>query len=222
MPIDHWLDALTQANSRHVDSDLLALADLPYPFLTAQTVCSQIELLSGHLAQVNDTGRRLAIAYSLYTRQMDSIQESSVRGMCAGSCMRPPVGCCNADHFVILSPADLMVSQPSATALQLSHVISGMQRTEHNHSIKNGKTLRNAYCSCLSTSGCTLRLFKSPRCTHYLCKDVEESLRVSHGLSSSAFIEAMRSSASATITSSKDFTNGHVLTAATAFLDLLP
>jgi hypothetical protein len=222
MPIDHWLDALSQTSSRHVDADLFALADLSYPFLSNQTVCAQIEHLSGHLAKVDQAGRRLAIAYSLYARQMDAIQESSVRGMCAGSCQRPPVGCCNADHFVILSPADLMVSRPSATALQLSHIISGMQRTEHNHSVNNGKTLRKAYCSCLSTTGCTLRLFKSPRCSHYLCKEVEESLRFSHGPSSTAFIDAMRSSASATITSSKDFTNGSVLTAAAEFLDLLP
>jgi len=222
MPIDFWLKALTQTSSHHVDSDLVALADLPYPFLTAQTVCSQIELLSGHLAKVDDTGRRLTIAYSLYTRQMDAIQESSVRGMCAGSCMRPPVGCCNADHFVILSHADLMVSCPSATALQLCHYISGMQRTEHNHSVKNGKTLRKAYCGCLSTTGCTLRLFKSPRCSHYLCKEVEESLRLSHGVSSFAFIDAMRSSASATITSSNDLTNKGVLTAAASFIDTLP
>lgn len=221
MPIDNWLDDLDQNSSRHVDSDLLALADLSYPFLSAQTVCNQVEHLSNHLAAVDNAGRRLAIAYSLYARQMDAIQETSVRGMCAGSCTRPPVGCCNADHFVILSPADLMISRPSAAALQLSHIITGMQRNERNHSVKCGQTLRNAYCGCLSTTGCTLRLFKSPRCSHYLCDDAEESLRLRYGPSTSAFIDAMHSTASTTITCSEDFTNQDVMAAATALFDVL-
>ena len=187
MPIDNWLDALDQNSSRHVDADLLALAGLSYPFLSAQTVCTQIELLSGHLAGLGNAGRRLTISYSLYARQMDAIQESSVRGICAGSCMRPPVGCCNADHYVILSPADLMISRPSAAALQLAHIIAGMQRTERAHSVTCGQVLKNAYCGFLSTTGCTLRLFKSPRCSHYLCAQAEESLRLRHGPSTTAF-----------------------------------
>lgn len=143
MPVDHWLASLSQGNPRFIDGDLAALGcpSVSYPFLAHAVVASQIELLSGHLAQVSETCRRLAIAYSLYMRQMDAIQDTSVRVICAGSCDRPPVGCCNANHHVILSPSDVMVSRPTNTAMHLAHVITGLQRSEHEHRVEHGSAL---------------------------------------------------------------------------------
>lgn len=216
MPVEHWLNSLSQGNPKSIDGDLAALGDasISYPFLTESAVASQIELLSGHLAPVSETCRRLAIAYSLYMRQMDAIQDTSVRVICADSCGRPPVGCCNANHHVILSPSDVMVSRPTNTAMHLAHVITGLQRSEHEHRVDQGSALTPGYCSCLSSSGCTLSLFKSPLCAHYLCGSVQESLRLEHGVPASAFIEAMQAVASQTITSSCDFTDQKVLSAA--------
>lgn len=216
MPVDHWLNSLSQGNPKCIDGDLVALgsSSLDYPFLTNAIVASQIEFLSGHLAQVSETCRRLAIAYSLYMRQMDAIQDVSIRVICAGACDRPPVGCCNANHHVILSPSDVMVSRPTNTAMHLAHVITGLQRSEHEHRVDQGSMLTPGYCSCLSSSGCTLSLFKSPLCAHYLCGSVQESLRQEHGVPASAFIEAMHAMASQTVTSSRDFTDQNVLNTA--------
>jgi len=215
MPIDHWLNSLPQASSRFVETDLGALAGpTAYPFLNAGTVRAQITRLSGHLAREDEPGRRLAIGYSLYLRQMDVIQEASVRTACAGACPRPPVGCCNAEHHMILSTADLMFSLPSPAALRLAHVITGMQRRERDHSASQGMALTSGHCSCLAATGCALRLFKSPRCAHYLCPDVENTLLLRHGEKASAFIGAMRAMARGTISSSRDFTSPPVLAAA--------
>lgn len=214
MPIDHWLSALSQNHSRHVDGDLAALTQLGYSMLADQTVSNQIERLSGHLAGVDDTGRRLAIAYSLYVRQMDAFQQASVRPSCAGACQRPPVGCCTADHFVILSPADFMISRPSARAMQLAYIISGLQKIESAHAVASGQTLTGRHCACLSDTGCTLRLFKSPRCLHYLCGDVENTLTARHGENAKAYIAAMRETATRTITTTADFTGRDSLDAA--------
>lgn len=216
MPVDHWLDSLSQGSPKFIDGDLAALggASIAYPFLTDTVIASQIEQLSGHLVRVSETCRRLAIAYSLYMRQMDSIQDTSVRMICAGACDRPPVGCCNANHHVILSPSDVMVSRPTNTAMHLAHVITGLQQSEHEHRVDQGSTPTPGYCSCLSSSGCTLSLFKSPLCAHYLCGSVQQSLRREHGAPASAFIDAMHAVASQTITSSRDFTDQKVLNAA--------
>jgi len=216
MPVDHWLASLSQGSPRFIDGDLAALGcpSASYPFLAHAAVASQIELLSGHLAQVSETCRRLAIAYSLYMRQMDAIQDASVRVICAGTCDRPPVGCCNANHHAILSPSDVMVSRPTNTAMHLAHVITGLQRSEHEHRVDQGSALTPGYCSCLSSFGCTLSLFKSPLCAHYLCGSVQESLRLEHGAPATAFIDAMHAVASQTITSSRDFTDQKVLSAA--------
>lgn len=216
MAIDHWLGSLSQGSTKSIDQDVAALsgASAPYPFLSDAAVAVQIERLSGHLALVSEACRRLAIAYSLYMRQMDAIQESSVRPMCAGACERPPTGCCNANHYVILSPSDLMVSRPSAMAMHLSHVITGLQRSEREHRVGQGQSLTPGYCSCLSSTGCTLSLFKSPLCAHYLCGSVQDSLRQTHGSPASAFLDAMHATATRTISASRDFTNPSVLSAA--------
>jgi len=215
MPVDHWLASLSQGSPRFIDGDLAALGGTSnsHRFLTDAVVASQIELLSGHLAQVSETCRRLTIAYSLYMRQMDTIQDISVRVICAGSCDRPPVGCCNANHHVILSPSDVMVSRPTNTAMHLAHVIAGLQHSEHEHRMGQGSTLTPGYCSCLSSSGCTLSLFKSPLCAHYLCGSVQESLLREHGASATAYIDTMHDMASKTISTSQDFTDPGILDA---------
>lgn len=222
MPIDRWLDSLDDTDHRRVDGDLAALADLPYPFLTDPQSAHQIERLSGHLFRLPEAARRQAIAYSLYVRQLDAIQEDALRGYCAEDCPRPPVGCCNADHFTVLSTADILLYQPSAAAMQLSHVIDGLQRQERRHALAHGCVLTRAHCACLCESGCSLRLFKSPRCVHYLCQGAEASLTRLLGAQSASFLDAMRETARQTISTTRDFTCQAVLDeAALLFPDLL-
>jgi len=194
-----------------VDGDLAALGGLPYPFLTDRQSAHQIERLSGHLFRLPEQPRRQAIAYALYVRQLDAIQEDSLRALCAGACPRPPVGCCNADHFVVLSTADILLYQPSAAAMRLSHVIDGLQRQERLHAVANGWVLTAAHCACLCETGCALRLFKSPRCVHYLCEGAEASLAGRMSADSSPFLAAMRATARQTISTTRDFTSQLVL-----------
>jgi hypothetical protein len=216
MPIDHWLETLSPHGHHMVDGDLAALAVRPYPFLSADSVCNQITRLSKHLGALRNDVRRQAIAYSLYVRQLDAIQEAGPRDRCKGGCPRPPVGCCTANHFVILSLSDVLVGGPSPAAMHLSHVITGLQRNETAHSVSHGQVLSPGHCDCLAADGCTLRLFKSPRCVHYLCREVEDALRLEHGGQAPAFIAAMKAVATQTITAVGDFTGAEVISTALA------
>lgn len=212
MPIDNWLGALSQHGHATVDGDLEALASLPNHFLTEQSVCAQVESLSGHLTTLKTPVRREVIAYSLYVRQMDVILESGPRAFCAGHCPRPPAGCCNHDHFVILNVTDLMSSQRSPLALHMAHVIGLMQKLEAAHNFARNRSLRPGYCACLAEDGCTLRLFKSPRCAHYLCEDLEQAVLAQHGQGAAPFLAAMKHTLTSTISSPQDFTNPAAIT----------
>lgn len=212
MPIDNWLSALRQHGHATVDGDLEALASLPHHFLTQQCVCAQVKSLSGHLAALKTTVRREVIAYSLYVRQMDVILESGARSFCAGHCPNPPVGCCNRDHFVILNMTDLMSSRNSPKALHMAHVIGLMQRLESAHNLGRGRRIRPGGCACLAEDGCTLRLFKSPRCAHYLCENLEQGLLETHGQGAAPFLAAMKYTSNSTISSLRDFTNPDAIT----------
>jgi len=214
MPIDHWLSALPQSAHAHVTGDLEDLAAKPYPFLTEQCACTQIERLSGHLGGLKGVVRKEVIAYSLYIRQLDIILDAGARDTCAGACPRPPAGCCNVDHFVTLSTMDLMSAQRSPLALHLAHAIGALQKLESAHSLTQGQQLKPGYCHCLAEDGCTIRLFKSPRCAHYLCDAVGQAMQDRQEADAAPFLAAMHHTVSSRISTIHDFTNPDVLSEA--------
>jgi hypothetical protein len=216
MPFDGWLKSLPTDTPRHVRTDLEILHALPFSFLGAQQVGNQIERLSAHLGSQPPLIRRAAIGYSLYVRQLDAIQEkeSSIHRICCHDCQRPPVGCCNSEHHVILSLSDILIARPTQNSLHLAHVLTTLQKLEHTHALEQGRLARPDYCSHLTATGCTLRLFKSPRCIHYLCPQVEKTMTAVHGDKAAPFLAAMHAVGSCVIHSLEDFTSPAVIRAA--------
>lgn len=220
MPFDLWLKNLPDGSTRHVQTDLVTLNVTPHPFLTASQISYQIERLSCHLGAKPVLIRQAAIGYSLYVRQLDAIQdkEPCIRHLCSHDCRRPPVGCCNSEHHVILSPSDILFSSPSQHSLHLAHVLTALQNLEHAHAMEQGRLVRPSYCSHLTATGCTLRLFKSPRCIHYLCPQVQGALFAKYGNEAALFLGAMHDIGNRTIHTMQDFTSAEVIsTAATLF-----
>lgn len=109
---------------------------------------------------------------------------------------------------------DLMNAQQSPVALQMAHVIGLLQKNESAHNLAQGRRLQNGYCKCLAEDGCTLRLFKSPRCAHYLCEGVEQAMQDFHKGQATAFLAAMHLTVSSSISSPSDFMNADCLTEA--------
>lgn len=218
MAIDNWLSALVQQDHSHVDGDLEALAIPSHPFLTDQCAVNQIECLSGHLGGLKRMVRRQVISYSLYIRQLDVILDSGPRSVCAGGCPRPPVGCCNADHYVMFSSLDLMSAQRSPLALHMGHVIGTLQKLESAHSLKQGQKLKPGpgYCQCLAEDGCTMRLFKSPRCAHYLCGTIRQAMQDQQEGDAAPFLAAMSDTIGSPVTSTLGFMNPDVISEAAA------
>ncbi len=214
MPIESWLSSLAQPDHSAIDGDLEVLAGREYPFLTDACVSSQIERLSGHLGRRHQNVRRLVIGYSLYIRQVDTILQSGPRAFCGGRCPRPPAGCCNREHFVIMNVTDLMSSRNSPAALHMAHMIGLLQKAESAHN-RAGRTMRPGYCSLLAEDGCTLRLFKSPRCAHFLCKDLEQAMLDEKGDAAQPLLSAMKYTESSTISSPEDYQNQTVINEAT-------
>ena len=212
-PIHAWLNSLEQQCHRKVDADLNTLVERPYPFLCPQTVSHHIVRLSTHLGTLRCDVRRSVIVYSLYVRQLHALQESMIRETCARSCPRPPAGCCGADHHVILSLTDIVMARPSPAAMHLAHTITLLQHNEHAHALSSGRQLRQGFCGCLAVDGCTLRLFKSPRCIHYLCDGIEVQLGDAFK-NPGPFLDAMRRANSLTITTEQDFMEPLIIEAA--------
>jgi len=217
MPFDLWLKDLPDNTSRHVRIDLDALHARPFSFLSSDQAVYQIERLSDHLGSKPLLIRQAAISYSLYIRQLDAIQEQekSLRRVCALSCQRPPVGCCNGEHHTILSLSDVLLARPTQNSLHLAHVLTTLQSLEHTHALDQGRAVRLGYCSHLTATGCTLRLFKSPRCIHYLCPQVELAMTAAHGDHAAAFLAAMHDIGNCTIHTMQDFTSPEVIRTAT-------
>ncbi|GAB6125652.1 hypothetical protein [Humidesulfovibrio idahonensis] len=211
MPIESWLSDLAQNDHSAVDGDLEALANKPYPFLTDQNSSNQIERLSGHLGGRHQNVRRQVIAYSLYIRQVDAILERGARGYCCGHCPNPPAGCCNRDHFVIMNVTDLMSSHNSPAALHMAHMIGQLQKLESTHNLAAERTIRPGYCSLLAHDGCTLRLFKSPRCAHYICEDLQASMQKDSEGKAGALLAALKYTESSVISSPADYANQDVI-----------
>jgi hypothetical protein len=218
MPFEIWLKSLPEDSTVHVQADLDALRVDPFPFLEAQQTTFQIERLSIHLGAHPTLIRQAAIRYSLYVRQLDALQEGekNIRGLCAHQCPRPPVGCCNGQHHVILSFSDVMSARPTQNALLLAHVLTGLQQREQAHALLRGRLLRPDYCSRLTTTGCSLRMFKSPRCIHYLCPRITGAITAAHGDQAYAFLAAMQETGNQIIHDLNDFTSASVISTANA------
>jgi hypothetical protein len=214
MKIANWLDKLPQFDSRFITGDLDSIASRKYPFLSDDQVRNQISRLSGHLGSMEEKVRRLAISYSLYNRQLDIVQECLSKEICHLHCERPPIGCCNANHFVIFSMSDLILSRPSPIALHLSEIILRMQKNEDAYYLQDGREKTAGYCSLLTSQGCTLRLFKSPVCVHYLCSGIASRLHKQFGVDACSFTGEMIKMSLQTIESSYDFTSQDVIAAA--------
>jgi hypothetical protein len=220
MPFEVWLQSLSENSIRHIRADLTLLTAVPLPFLNEDQAVYQVERLSMHLGSQPTRIRQAAIQYSLYVRQLDAIQEreGTIHHTCAHDCARPPVGCCNGEHHVILSFSDVVFAQPTQNALHLAHVLTGLQNREHAHAMNQGRHLRLNYCSHLTTTGCTLRMFKSPRCIHYLCPQVAAAFTAAHGNQASAFLAAMHATGNQVIHSMADFTSALVISTADTLL----
>lgn len=218
MHITIWLDSLHHAVRTDIDDDLDCLTGNVYPFLTDAQVCHQVEHLSGHLGGMGQSLRRAVIGYTLYTRQIDRIQDAVSKDFCRDSCDRPPVGCCNASHCDIYSPSDYILYQPTQLSLQLAQAIARLQKVEDGQALATGAQHRGQYCPYLTDRGCTLKLFKSPRCTHYLCQTLQTDLAVRYGTTGADFAGSMAETASRAIACCADFTNPAVLVAAQGML----
>ncbi|KHK00515.1 hypothetical protein [Desulfovibrio sp. TomC] len=218
MHITTWLDTLHADHSDGIDSDLKALGAKTYCFLTDRQVSHQIECLSGSLGTMRQNLRRAVIAYTLYTRQIDRIQDRVSKDFCREHCDRPPVGCCNAKHCDIFTPSDYFLYQPSPLAMQLAQAIGRLQKLEDGQGQAARAVYRGQYCPYLTDQGCTLRLFKSPRCTHYLCQTVGDDLQVRYGAKGEDFARIMVETSSRTLAGCADFTNPEVLTSAREML----
>lgn len=218
MPFDGWLKSLSTDTVRHVSTDLAELNAQPFSFLGAEQVVYQIERLSTHLGSKPPLIRQAAISYSLYVRQLDAIQEkeNGIRQSCSQACQRPPVGCCNSEHHVILSLCDILLARPTQNTLHLAHVLTVLQNLEHTHALEQGGLPRASYCSHLTATGCTLRLFKSPRCIHYLCPQVTDTMTAVHGDLAAPFLAAMHETGSRVLHTLQDFTSTAVILGAEA------
>ena len=218
MHITTWLNTLQYTAAASIGTDVDFLAGYDYPFLTQTQVCHHIEHLSGHLVGLHQNLRRAVIGYTLYTRQIDRIQDTVSKDFCRDSCDRPPVGCCNASHCDIYSPSDYILYQPTQLSLELAQAISSLQKVEDGQALATGAQHLGQYCPYLTDQGCTLKLFKSPRCAHYLCQTLRDDLTGRYGATGTDFAGAMAETASRAVACCADFTNPAVLTAAQGML----
>lgn len=209
MPFEIWLKSLPENASRNVQSDLSVIESDHLPFLSTERARYQVERLSLHLSALPHSIRLAAIRYSLYVRQLDALQEHqlAIRSFCSHHCQRPPVGCCNAEHHIIVSCSDLLFTNTSHDALHLAHVLTGMQHREHEHALQQGRTLRHGYCNRLTSTGCSLLMFKSSRCIHYLCPETISGIVAVYGIKSGKFIDDMQKMNKKIIVNLHDFTS---------------
>lgn len=216
MSITGWLSALSCSSASCTERDLDHFNGHEYPFLGAADVEQQITCLSKHLAPLRHARRQSVIAYSLYARQMDVIQQDMTKAYCAHECARPPVGCCNRHHCDVYSLSDILISRPTSGAMELAHSIRTMQDDEHAYREAALNNAPTTLCRYFMASGCTLKLFKSPLCIHYLCDGIIEHLKKSIGTSIAPFIDAMHCVATRQLLSCTDFTSADTITTAMA------
>jgi len=216
MPIEGWLAALPGPETGGVDHDVALLAGLDYPLLSPRTVRRQVARLSAYLGgmgAMDDGLRRALIGYSLYTRQLDMVQDRATKRICRDGCARPPLGCCNRSHNVVFSLSDIMMRQPTGLALRMGDALARLQVEEGAHHAR-GAAMGERGCPYLTATGCPLHLFKSPLCVHYLCETVTDTLGTTHGAAAVPFVAGMRRAAGRQIGRSGDFTEPGLIKAA--------
>ncbi|BFR47415.1 hypothetical protein RVX_R04760 [Nitratidesulfovibrio sp. HK-II] len=213
MPIEGWLDTLPGPETGGVDRDLALLAGQDYPLLSPRAVRRQVTRLSAYLGVMDDALRGALIGYSLYTRQLDMLQDRATKHICRDDCARPPLGCCNRSHNVVFSLSDIMMRQPTGLALRMGDALARLQAEEGAHHA-GGAAMGERGCPYLTATGCPLHLFKSPLCAHYLCATVTDSLGAAHGAAAAPFVAGMRRGAERQIERSADFTEPGLIEAA--------
>lgn len=214
MPIDGWLEALPGLDDRtanlDVADDVVLFARRAHPLLSARTVRHQVARLSAHLLALGGPGtmdaglRHALIGYSLYTRQLDMVQDRATKHICRDGCERPPLGCCNRSHNVVFSLSDVMMQHPTGLALRMGDALARLQAEEGAHHA-HGAPMGERGCPYLTATGCTLHLFKSPLCVHYLCPTVADALNAAHGPEAAPFVAGMRRAANRQLERSADF-----------------
>ncbi|WMW64905.1 hypothetical protein [Nitratidesulfovibrio liaohensis] len=229
MPIDGWLEALpgpeSPTSSRDVADDVALFAGREHPLLPVRTVHHQVARLSAHLLGLGSAGapgvsgamddglRRALIGYSLYTRQLDMVQDRATKHICRDGCERPPLGCCNRSHNVVFSLSDIMMQHPTGLALRMGDALARLQAEEGTHHA-HGAPMGERGCPYLTATGCTLHLFKSPLCVHYLCPTVADALNAAHGPEAVPFVAGMRRAANRQLERSSDFMDPGLIEAA--------
>ncbi|MDR3045631.1 MAG: hypothetical protein LBU75_15445 [Desulfovibrio sp.] len=227
MPIDGWLEALpgqdAGAMNRHVADDVALFAGRDHPLLSTRTVRHQVARLSAHLLvlgatteaphPMDDGLRRALLGYSLYTRQLDMVQDRATKHICRDGCERPPLGCCNRSHNVVFSLSDIMMQHPTGLALRMGDALARLQAEEGAHHA-HGAPMGERGCPYLTATGCTLYLFKSPLCVHYLCPTVADALDAAHGPEAAPFVAGMRRAANRQLERSSDFMEPGLIEAA--------
>lgn len=238
MPIDGWLEALPgredRSAGRHVADDVALFAGRDHPLLSTRTVRHHVSRLSAHLLAGEASGRsgstgssgsanpsrgmddglrRALVGYSLYTRQLDMVQDRATKRICRDGCERPPLGCCNRSHNVVFSLSDIMMQQPTGRALRMGDALARLQAEEGAHHA-DGAPMGERGCPYLTATGCTLHLFKSPLCVHYLCPTVADALSAAHGPEAAPFVAGMRRAATRQLERSADFMEPGLIEAA--------
>ena len=218
MHIASWLDTLPTASDAAVNDDRDCFRANTRPFLPDALAEHHVARLSAHLGRLATPLRRAVIGYTLYTRQIDRIQDTATKDFCRDGCDRPPVGCCNASHCDVFTPSDYLLYRPTGLSLELAAALSDLQRAEDDSARQTGARHTQRYCPYLTATGCTLHLAKSPRCAHYVCETLRRDLGRRYGAPGAAFAAAMAETAGRAVASCGDFTNPAVLAAAREML----
>lgn len=127
MPVEGWLAQLDDNAASTVDVDIASFDPDGFPLLGTGQIRDHVAAVSAYLTVEDSIVRRHIIRYSLYGRELDIIQSHLTKTHCAASCPRPPVGCCNNQHWRIYSMSDIMMTRPSTVAMQLADHIQHMQ-----------------------------------------------------------------------------------------------
>lgn len=219
MPVEGWLAQLDDNAASTVDVDIASFDPDGFPLLDTGQIRDHVAAVSAYLTVEDSIVRRHIIRYSLYGRELDIIQSHLTKTHCAASCPRPPVGCCNNQHWRIYSMSDIMMTRPSTVAMQLADHIQHMQADEDTYHGADKPDAHVSRCRYFRDEGCVLHLFKSPLCMHYLCDGVRDWLATSFGPAGRRFSEAMRVMVDRPLERGADFTSDAVVTSA---LPLMP
>lgn len=217
MPIEGWLDALPGPETGGVDEDVALLAHAEYPLLSPPMVRRHVTRMSAYLGGMDDDLRQALISYSLYTRQLDMVQDMATKHVCRDDCGRVPLGCCSRSHNVVFTFSDIMMQRPTSLALRMGEALARLQAEEGTHHAQ-GAVMGEQGCPYLTPTGCQLRLFKSPLCVHYLCETVTDALYLAHGEGAELFVKGMRRASVRQIGRSTDFTEPGLIDAAAEML----